>query len=319
MNEIDDILMNIDRDDDLGAAPDAAENKADTETVIESIDGSLDEAAGETEKPHEAGGGKAAPGTEEQPISGPAGEGVREKQIEPPVFKIRGTKTFNMREPYLIKLDPGLLAYVSSELKQSFYFIDEPLSVDMVKVNIKKELVKYLRRPNEHLIRNYTEFIYRKIAAACDSISTGFELDRDTRDLFIYHIGPLTMYKIIAEELLLEKYGFCYKHLPANKAMRFFPDEFIKLVVMGWHEENINTLDLPFDSIQKYEEIKNIALKKYHADLKIFNTRWDQLNARVGANKSISRAKLYKVMGIRWFGIRKIEIYKRFVGAILFV
>lgn len=316
MNEIDEILMNIDRDEEQGASPESAEKKPGLEPVIESIDGNIEEGAVDEGKPLDDGS-RPDSLAEQSAVSSPD-TGTIIKESDVPVFNLKGTKTFNMREPYVIKLDPALINYVLSELKQSFYFINEPMTVDMVRVNIKKELVKYLRRPNEHLVQNYTEFIYSKISRICDNISPSFGLDPDNSNLFIYHIGPLTIYKILRDELLHEKYGFCYKHMPANKAMRFFPDEFMKLIVLGWFEGTINILELPFDSIQKYEDIKNIALEKYHEDLKIFNTRLEQLNARVGANKSISRGKLLKVMGIRWFGIQNIEIYRRFVGATMF-
>ena len=97
------------------------------------------------------------------------------------------------------------------------------------------------------------------------------------------------------------------------------PDDFIKATVMKWFEENINTLSLPFDSIQKYEEMKTIAARKYYNDLRTFNTRLDQLNSKLGADKSISRMKLFQVKGIPWFGHLNIEVYRRFMGGTIFM
>ena len=144
-------------------------------------------------------------------------------------------------------------------------------------------------------------------------------MDQENEKLFVYHIGPLTIYKILKEEFILKKYGFCYAYLPGNKAARFFPAEFVKEIILKWNTENINMLELPFDSIQKYEEIKNLVMKKYQNDLRIFNTRFDQLNAKIDPAKSISRSRLFQLKGSEWFGILSIEIYKRFMGNSIFI
>jgi hypothetical protein len=137
--------------------------------------------------------------------------------------------------------------------------------------------------------------------------------------LFRSHIGPLTVYKFFKDDFYQNKYGYCYKYLPGNKAARFFPDEFIKATVLKWFEENINTLRLPFDSIHKYEEMKKLATRKYYNDLRTFNTRLDQLNSKLGADKSISRIKLFQVKGIQWFGHLNLEVYRRFIGGTIFM
>jgi hypothetical protein len=165
----------------------------------------------------------------------------------------------------------------------------------------------------------YQEFIYKNIITAEQEISHNFKLEGNHDKLFMYHIGPLTVYKYIKDKFNNNKYGYCYKYLPGNKAARFFPDEFIKEIVLKWFEQNINTLDLPFDSIQKYEEIKTIVLGKYHDDLRIFNARLEQLNAKLGLDKTISRVKLFQLKGDSWFGHLTLEIYRRFLGTSIFM
>ena len=151
------------------------------------------------------------------------------------------------------------------------------------------------------------------------AVAKNFKLDAATEKLFIYHAGPLTLYKYIREMFSNKKYGYCYKYLPGNKASRFFPEEFIKEIVMKWFEENINTLDLPFDSIQKYEEIKKIVSSRYYRDLRVFNGRLEQLNEKLGPDRSISRAKLFQLKGGEWFGQLNLEIYRRFLGGAIFM
>jgi hypothetical protein len=204
-------------------------------------------------------------------------------------------------------------------LHKSFYFVEEPADQGVIKLKIKQEIVTFMRRPAAHVTDRYQEFIYKNIIAAEQELLLNFKLEQNDDKLFMYHLGPLTVFKYIKDKFNNQKYGYCYKYLPGNKAARFFPDEFIKEIVLKWFEQNINMLDLSFDSIQKYEEIKNIVFDKYHHDLKIFNARLDQLNAKLGSEKNISRIKLFQLKGIQWFGHLTIDIYRRFLGASIFM
>ncbi len=232
---------------------------------------------------------------------------------------VKGTKTWNTREPYVIKINIDSLRKDRSDLNQSFYFVEEPGKAENDKRRINQEIVKFLRRPEINIIEQYADFICRNIIIIVQNISKSFELGQDIENYFVYHIGPLTVYRILKDELINKKYGFCYKYMPGNKAVKYFPAEVIKETIMKWFADNINVLDMPFDSIQKLEEMRSIAQKKYQNDLRIFNTRLDQLHAKIGPNKTISRHKLLQFKGNQWFGFQNMEIYRRFLGSSIFI
>ncbi|MBN1498048.1 MAG: hypothetical protein JXA07_14850 [Spirochaetes bacterium] len=318
MNEIDQILSNIDKDDDERLFNQDTAEKNKNDEIVRLID-SLAEPPGADEGDRKS---EPAPLQEEahepEPLETGAGEPVPEVE-NLGTFTLKGTKPWNRREPYLIRINPDVQKSDRESLGKSFYFVEDATNPDELKLIIKQEIVAFLRRPSDHITARYEDFIYKIIISSVGGVSKNFKLDPATEKLFIYHTGPLTFYKYIREMFSNKKYGYCYKYLPGNKASRFFPEEFIKEIVMKWFEENINTLDLQFDSIQKYEEIKKIVSSRYYRDLRVFNGRLEQLNEKLGLDRSISRAKLFQLKGGEWFGPLNLEIYRRFLGGVIFM
>jgi hypothetical protein len=327
MNEIDQILLNIDKvnDDKLFSESDRDKKKNDEiSKLIDSLDEALEEKPAEKAPPPQTARPEKA--KEPSPVAAPAAPEPEAPPVDEAsaaayagIFTVKGTKSWNMREPYLIRFSHELLKNDMENMQKSFFFVNEPSDADAIKIKIKQEIVTYLRKPAEHVTERYQGFIYGTIVTAEQELARTFNLDNKNEKLFMYHIGPLTLYKYIKDKFNTNRYGYCYKYLPGNKASRFFPDEFIKEIVLNWFDQNINTLDLPFDSIQKYEEIKTIVLDKYHDDLRIFNSRLEQLNAKLGPDKIISRVKLFQIKGASWFGQLTIEVYRRFMGGTVFM
>ena len=328
MNEIDQILSNIDKDDDekffQGHEADVKRNDELSE-LIESLDAqdykSENRQDGETAEIQEdvkirSGHEDApAPAAEAEPLES---TGAVDTQAGG-VFTLRGSKNWNRHEPYIISVDPVGYRNDVESLQKSFFFVEDPSDHDAIKQKIKQEIVAFLRKPSGNVTERYADFICKKISLMVRELSENFKLDQDVETLFVYHMGPLTVYRFLKDDFNQNKYGYCYKYLPGNKAARFFPDDFIKTTILKWFEENINTLSLPFDSIQKYEEMKKIASRKYYNDLRTFNTRLDQLNSKLGGEKSLSRIKLFHVKGIPWFGHLNLEVYRRFIGGTIFM
>lgn len=328
MNEIDQILLNIDKDDDDNFFHgNESENKRNDELsqLIESLDDKIakNESIQEGEPPEVLDAEKSGHGSDA--AHGAVSEAEQEAEVRANeafaggMFTLRGSKSWNRREPYIIAVDPDGYRNDLESLQKSFFFVEASSDHEAMKQKIKQEIVAFLRKPSGHITEQYTDFIFKKISVAAGTLSENFKLDPESEKLFIYHIGPLTVYKYLKDDFYQNKYGYCYKYLPGNKAARFFPDEFIKTTVLKWFEQNINILNLPFDSIQRYEEMKKIASRKYYNDLRTFNTRLDQLNSKLGAEKSISRMKLFQVKGIQWFGHLNIEVYRRFFGGTIFM
>ncbi|HOT43621.1 MAG TPA: hypothetical protein PLM53_04125 [Spirochaetota bacterium] len=328
MNEIDQILLNIDKDDDdkfFHGNESEAKRNDELSQLIESLDDKIarnetgqDGEPAETKEPVKPGPGHAEP-HDTVPEAEEETDAKAYEAVAGVKFTLRGTKNWNRREPYIIAVDAAGYRNDLDSLQKSFFFVEAFSEQEAMKQRIKQEIVAFLRKPSGHVTEQYAGFIFKKISVAAGTLSENFKLDPESEKLFIYHIGPLTVYKYLKDDFYQNKYGYCYKYLPGNKAARFFPDEFIKTTVLKWFEENINTLNLPFDSIQRYEEMKKIASRKYYNDLRTFNTRLEQLNSKLGPEKSISRIKLFQIKGIQWFGHLNIEVYRRFIGGTIFM
>jgi hypothetical protein len=321
MNEIDQILSNIDRDDEDNLFPQSQSESPRNDELTNLID-SIDTSAADAEARKQPVDPKmpvaeTPPAAPEQAEAPDAPEATVLKELG--IFTLRGSKSWNRHEPYLIHIDRNALKADVESLKKSFYFVDEPADQAEIKQRLKQEIVAYLRRPNEHISDRYREFLFKILTTTIQGLNGAFNLGSANENLFIFHIGPLTAFRYIRELFNHNKYGYCYKYLPGNKAVRFFPEEFIKESILVWFEQNINTLDLAFDSIQKLDEIKKLVLQKYHADLRLFNARLEQINTQAVHEKSISRHRLFFLKGVEWFGLANIEVYKRFIGTNIFM
>jgi hypothetical protein len=231
---------------------------------------------------------------------------------------IRGSRTWNTREPYILSLKTDDLQKEKEYLKSSFYFIKEWNGEDAMRDAIREHLVQFVRRPQQTIQPDLEHYIYTTLIAEIQKILSLFQFTGETGHLFIYHCGPMTVYRMIMSTLQHRKCGFCYRLEPGNRSVRFFPEEFIKEKILGWLEENINILNLPFDSIQHLNEIKNTVAKKYSIDVKRFNHTVEQINMKLGQDTQVNRDKLLSLKGEELFGLSAIEVYKRFIDRTIF-
>ncbi len=318
MNDIDEILLNIDKDDDGTLFPVAGPEEKTNDDLSGIIDSGEDSSVPEVDSTDH----------DRMKISVDAGDADSDESVdsegttipqEGGFFTVRGTKTWNRREPYVITVDPEALAHDIESQKRSFYFVDAPTDQESIRLRIKQEIVAFLRRPDDHITERYAGFIYGMIVSSVSDLIEDFGFDSELKQLFTYHVGPFTIFRIIKDRFVRNKFGYCYKYLPGNKAARYYPEEYIKFIILRWYEENINCLEMPYDSIHDYEEIKKIVARKYQGDLRTFNTRLDQLAARIGSDKRISRNKLLVAKGAQWFGHGNMELYRRFLGTSVFL
>lgn len=326
MNEIDQILANIDKesDDNLFPEPEPEAKKNDElGKLVDSLDATPSSDTDGDDAIHltfDLLTGALVSSAPDGAVSGDHDEAQPSASRQDEVaYTIRGTKSWNRREPYTIRVSKEGLRKDNESLQKSFMFVDAPLDHEALNHRIRQSIITFMRRPSAHIADQYADFIHKNIAAILQEITNNFKLDQRNERLFIYHIGPLTVHKLIRDTFSQKKYGYCYKHLPGNKASRFFPEEFIKDIVMKWFEENIHTLDLNFDSIQQYEDMKKIAARKYQNDLRTFNARLEQLNQKVGHDKTVSRHRLFQMKGADWFGRTALEVYRRFIGSTIFM
>jgi hypothetical protein len=235
-------------------------------------------------------------------------------------FKLKGTKQWNTREPYIIRIDSQKLKNEIIKINNSFYFIDEEFAHDNdLKSRINREILKMKSGTIRPIKEEFSHFVYASLSSVTESLKDHFKLSDDTASLFVYHIGPQTLYRNILFIMRNKKTGYCYllSETP-GQVLRFFPEEYLKVVVMNWFEENINPLDLNYDSIQKFDLIRNHVAQFYSKAVQIFDKRYQEINQKLTDGRSVSREELMKLKGEQWFGMSNIYIYKRFIPKTIF-
>jgi hypothetical protein len=233
-------------------------------------------------------------------------------------FTVKGTKSWNTRKPYHLNISDEKLKQQEEYFSGAFFFIKEEIDEETIKNEIKRSFAGFMRNPSRNVSEEYKEFIFKLIISEIKSITSFFNIPPDKKDLFIYHIGPTAMYEIVTGKIK-KKMGLAYRYDNANRrAISFFPDEFIKLKILDWYEENINIKDLQFDSAQILDELTMIVSRSYLTEKRKFSKKLDKINYRLGAGKRISSQELLRLKGDEWFGSGSIAVYKRFLQNTLF-
>ncbi len=234
-------------------------------------------------------------------------------------FTVKGTKFWNTREPYIIKIEPEKLGKDMSLLAKSFYFIRDKTERDKIEHTVKLKFARFMRNTSRNVISDYEEFIFKLIISETDKMLTRFKIDREKSKLFIYHIGPLTLYRIVLKKFDLDNIGSCYRFSPEKGSVfSFIPEEYIKTVILKWYEININTLKLPFDNETELDAIIKSITKIYNASKRQFLIRLNELNRKLPPGKSIESHRLLELKGNQWFGYSNIIIFKRFLKKTIF-
>ncbi|MFH0975979.1 MAG: hypothetical protein V1874_09375 [Spirochaetota bacterium] len=235
------------------------------------------------------------------------------------VFKVRGTRSWNTREPYVIEISEEKLDSDYKDLTRTFYFIKEQDSEQAVQSEMKRALFKFIRGSGKNITDEYSAFIGSRLFSLVADWGTEFGFQKDMLHLFVYHLGVLSLYKILLLTFQSGKTGYCFKALTGNNVVKYIPQEFIKELILKWHNENINSNALQYDGIIEYNELKRVVSKKYSAEFEKINSRLDDLIAKSNLNVSPpDREQILKSKWDEWFGKINILIYNRFLERTIF-
>ncbi len=237
----------------------------------------------------------------------------------PVAFTVKGTRPWNIREPYVIRLNAERLRKERDDLLESFYFIQRPVNEKFLEGDVKRSMLVYLRDRSLNILDAYGEFILKTVFMKIQEIVSFFGAE-DMMTLFAYHMGPYTAYQVLSDAFASEGIGFCYKYAPGNKVLRHLPSEFVKGKVLEWFEHNVNVFDLPFDGTQEYENIRKIVSKKYFASVDEGYKKLDELVAQTQAagDPRFDKQAFFKSCWKEWFGASNIIVYNRFLEKTIF-
>ncbi len=235
-------------------------------------------------------------------------------------FTVKGNRSWNTREPYTINIDSAKLRKNYDDLKISFHFIEKTDSDASSPGKIKIAMLQNIRGGGRNLTDRYKEFIYKTISLQVQEFSKIYGLKGDDLNLFIYHSGVLTFYRILFSSFHRLKIGTCYKRLSGNRIVKHFPDEYIKEMTLNWFEDNINIYNIPYNGIHEYNEAKRIVTSHYHSEVDKYNKKLDEIIIRLKLNleKKFHREEYFRSKWDEWFGGANILVYNRFIERTIF-
>lgn len=235
-------------------------------------------------------------------------------------FTIRGKSAWNTREPYIMSVDGARLQKDYDDLSMSFYFISANENETQLEASVKRAMVRYLSDTLKNITVEYEEYLFKTIILQTRAMIKFFNIQEDISNLFIYHLGPLFIYRVISSIFNNDKIGLCFKYLSGNKVVRYLPQEFIKEKVLKWYEDNINMLNLEFDKVNVFDEIRRSVFRKYNAEVDKYTVELNKiiLKDRLEENKQFNKAEFFKSKWNEWFGTANIQVYNRFVERTIF-
>jgi hypothetical protein len=230
-------------------------------------------------------------------------------------FTLRGTSSWNTREPYIIKIDTGALLHDYSDLESSIFFSSEIPDPVTVNGQVKRAMILFMKNPERHILNEYNEFVLRFISFKIDALFDYFGFTGESSSLFAYHLAPVTVHKIMVSHFQETGQGVCFKLMSGNKVTRIIPSEYLKEKVLNWFENNINILDLPFDKVSEYNEIKKKVQEKFLSSRKKNEEKIlsavEKLRQQTG--KNVDPALIMQKKAHELFGLSNIHVYNRFI------
>ncbi len=235
-------------------------------------------------------------------------------------FRVRGTNSWNTREPYTMRLSRDRLDRDYEDLANSFYFSREPETTANQEGVVKRAMIRFLSDTSKNIELEYEEFIFKTIIEQTQELCDFFGFQDEMRNLFVYHIGPATLHRALISLFQVDRIGLCFKYLPGNRVVRYIPTEFIKEKILKWYEANINTLNIDFDKVHYFDEIRRTVLMKYNTELAANGRQLDEIIAklRLDENPRFNKQEFFKSKWNQWFGTSRIAVYNRFIEKSIF-
>ncbi len=241
-------------------------------------------------------------------------------EFETVKFILKGTRTWNTREPYIAPVNTEKLKADHEDLNATFYFISEPGKESFIIGEMKRSMIKYIKGSRENITDDYSQFLINKISFHINALGSNFGFQGDRLYFFIYHTGVLTLHSIIMNEFKSSKIGYCFKLMAGNSLVKYIPSEYIKEMILKWHNDNFNNRDLPYDGIIEFNELKKQISSRYSEEVEKYNSRIETLTnqSNINTKSSAEREQFIKSKRDEFFGNSVILIYNRFLERTMF-
>jgi hypothetical protein len=236
------------------------------------------------------------------------------------LMKVPGKSSWNINEPYIINIDLDELNKNEEDLIKSIAFVQKLMPEKEVDAMVKRALIRAISAHKYKIDQEYEEFLFKTVTIQSEKIQRSFHSPNLDMDLFLYHCGPMTVFQTIKRIFTTSSIGTCFKRLSNNKITRFIPYEYIKVAIMRYFNENVFIHDLPFNSIQDYNSIKQYMHSHYKETInenrRKIEIAVEHKYKQTGKKLSVSGVLMRKLDEL--YAPHEIEVYRRFNDRTLF-
>ncbi len=168
----------------------------------------------------------------------------------------------------------------------------------------------------EAQIPEYEQYILRSLEDIIEAVLKTDFPGTDKPFVFVYHCGPQVIYNILVQVLRQTKMGEIFYLDRNNVTVRELPEELIKKIVIDWWETRFAPLHREdVDSYLTYSR----TIEMVKRDYRVLNEEGaKQAKKALPMAPYAQREKWLRENQARVFGIRKLEIFRRFLGAATF-
>lgn len=221
---------------------------------------------------------------------------------------ILGSRDWNRSQDYALEIPVHEYREAIDKFESAFFVSTAP---NMQPPALSVATAQLTKGSGKDELETYLEMIERLLNKESSAITREDIPGLSQPDVFLYHAGPQCLYRILTLTLRADNYGDVYFLDESRVIQREYPEQIIKKVMIQWWTERFRNISAELvDSYLTYSRSLDMVKKEFRSlyEKGIMLRKREQPQASyLDLNKWMHDNR------IRVFGLRKYELFKRFL------
>lgn len=226
---------------------------------------------------------------------------------------ILGSRDWNRTPAYSMEVPVRQYEECLENFKQSFIVHLEP---SVVPVNAASSQVAARLRSGsgEEVLNDYLKLIFSLLDEIASNLVNVDFAGLDHPVVFLYHCGPIAFFNMLLITLKTRQIGEVQYIDRSGNAIREYPQELLKKLLIDWWIAKFASISLDeVDSYILFSRCMDIVRRDYRV---IYNQGMQMRKKEQPHGTYAGLARWMKENRVRVFGIRRMEIFRRFIPGI---